>query len=205
MFPDLPTPGSNNGTIPRESRSGWVLVGGRSSRMGFDKALVELDGRPLALRIAETLAPFCASVSLVGDPAVYARLGLPVIPDSFPGHGPLAGIEAALRATSADANLIVACDMPALGRETFEALLSSEAADCVIPRYPDGRLEPLCAVYRRRCHPHILAALESGVRKVTDALRPLAVTYVPVASAQPFANLNTPEDLHIYRSRTRHG
>ena len=69
--------------------------------------------------------------------------------------------------------------------------------------YDDGRVEPLCAVYHRRCHAPILASLESGIRKITNALRRLeadgfAVRYLPVSSAEPFANLNTPDEVQKY-------
>ena len=185
-----------------ENRAGWVLTGGRSSRMGTDKALISLDGRPLALRVADAVAGFCGVVSLVGDPARYAALGLPVIPDTFPGQGPLAGIEAALGATAADWNLVVACDMPALGSGIVGRLFESDG-DCVLPQYEDGRVEPLCAVYHRRCHTGIRAALEAGVRKVTDALRRLesdgfAIRYLRVENEAPFANLNTPDEMQRY-------
>ncbi|MES1257997.1 MAG: NTP transferase domain-containing protein, partial [Acidobacteriota bacterium] len=86
------------------NRAGWILVGGRSARMGSDKALLRIGGRPLALRIADAVAEVCGPVTLVGDPARYASLGLPVLADEFAGEGPLSGIEAALRGTRADWN-----------------------------------------------------------------------------------------------------
>jgi molybdopterin-guanine dinucleotide biosynthesis protein A len=82
--------------VSEPSRAGWVLVGGRSRRMGTDKALIEIGHQPLARRVAAEIGRICGMVSLVGDPAAYAGLGLPVVPDRFPGLGPLAGIEAAL-------------------------------------------------------------------------------------------------------------
>ena len=170
--------------------------------MGADKARAESDGRAMALRVADEAARVCGIVSLVGDPLTYAALGLPVIADSFPGQGPLAGIEAALAATSCDANLILACDMPAVRASIFEELFAA-GGDGAMPRYDNGHVEPLCAVYHRRCHPVIRAALESGIRKVTDGLRlceqrGLAIRYVQVSDAALFANLNTPEDWRRY-------
>jgi molybdopterin-guanine dinucleotide biosynthesis protein A len=186
-------------------KAGWILVGGRSARMGRDKAFVEVEGRALALRVADRIAPVCGSVTLVGDPVIYGALGLPVIEDAFPGQGPLAGIEAALRCTTVDQNLIVACDMPALEIALIEELFAA-GGDCAVPQYADGKLEPLCAVYHRRCHATVLSALNSGIRAVKDILRPqtgemrdsLAVRLVRVQSPAPFANLNTPEDVRKY-------
>jgi molybdopterin-guanine dinucleotide biosynthesis protein A len=207
MFSEMPLNRNTNGTIRRGSRFGWVLTGGRSSRMGIDKALIEIDGRPLALRVADELAKVCDGVALVGDPERYSHLGLPVIPDSFPGQGPLAGIEAALAASHSEANLILACDMPALDPAVVEQLFSAHS-DCAVPQYPDGKTEPLCSVFSRRCHPVIREALETGVRKVTDCHRLLetrgfALSYVPVENISHFENLNTPEDLLRFRLRFR--
>ena len=171
--------------------------------MGTDKALIEVAGQPLVLLAASRIAEVCGKVSIVGDPAKYGKFGLPAIADRFPGQGPLAGIEAALRTTDTDWNLIVACDMPALEPAILERLFSA-GADCALPEYPDHTVEPLCAVYHRRCHAEILTAIEQGIRKVTDALAHLelnhAITYISVSSAESFANLNTPEELRRYRN-----
>ena len=187
-----------------QNRAGWVLVGGRSSRMGADKALIDVGDQPLAKRVAARLGEVCGKVSLVGDPRLYSGVGLPVIPDRFPGQGPLAGIEAALGATAAEWNLVVACDMPSLDVSILEALFEAGAletsCDCAVPSYSDGRIEPLCAVFHARCHAAILAALEAGVRKVTEALARLELRYIPVATDTSFANLNTPEDLERFRN-----
>lgn len=171
--------------------------------MGRNKALIEIGDRPLARRVADEIGRVCGQVSLVGDPALYADLGLPVIPDRFPGQGPLAGIEAALGATDAEWNLVVACDMPSLDVAIIESLFAT-GADCAVPSYGDGRVEPLCAVFHARCHAAILEAVEDGVRKVTDALgrlesKNLRLEYVRVEKADSFANLNTPEDLERFR------
>jgi molybdopterin-guanine dinucleotide biosynthesis protein A len=138
----------------------------------------------------------------VGDPALYADLGFPVIADTRPGHGPLAAIEAALAATSAEANLILACDMPALGQSVLEELFEC-GGDIAVPRHESGEIEPLCGVYRRGALPAIRDALNSGIRGVTEALHHLASTgfevrYVRVSDPAAFANLNTPEDWRRY-------
>ena len=191
---------SSDTELQTSNRAGWVLVGGQSRRMGVDKALLNVGNQPLAKRIAENIARVCGPVSLVGDPERYASLGLPVIPDRFPGEGPLAGIEAALNATKADWNLVVACDMPSLDDGIIEELFRAALeGDCAAPWYSDGRIEPLCAVIHRRCHEPILRAIETGTRKVTVALAQLALRYVPVGSPESFANLNTPEDLAQWR------
>lgn len=170
--------------------------------MGTDKALMEVKGRALALRMADELGKACQSVGLVGDPLRYQGLALPVVADNFPGRGPLSGIEAALAATGADWNLIVACDLPELKAETVESLFAG-AVDCNVPIMEDGRTQPLCAVYHRRVHAAIRAMFDAGVRRVIDVPGNLeklgfAIRYVRMDSDAPFANLNTPEDVQRY-------
>jgi molybdenum cofactor guanylyltransferase len=188
-----------DGTIRFVSVSGWILVGGASTRMGQDKALIEIAGQPLALAAAEALRAVCQSVSLVGDPERYKTLGLPVISDRERGAGPLSGIEAALGATRSEWNLIAACDMPSLDASLLRDLAQSAGDDAVIPRYPDGRIEPLCALYHQRCHAVAADSLAAGIRRVSDFLARLTVRYVQVTDPEPFLNLNTPEDLENYR------
>jgi molybdopterin-guanine dinucleotide biosynthesis protein A len=132
-----------------------------------------------------------------------------VIPDSYPGLGPLAGIEAALGATAAESNLVVACDMPNIRAAALEELFAM-GGDVAVPRHEDGKLEPLCAVYSRRCHPRLREMLESGVRAVNEALRLLEsdgfeLRYVRVPIVDTFANLNTPGDLARYGEKRNHG
>lgn len=187
------------------STAGYVLVGGRSSRFGADKALALWQGQPLALSVAERVRAAAGSVTLVGSNEKYAALGLPVIADRVAGYGPLAGLAAALDDTSAEWNLVVACDMPHLSVEFLSFLLSAACAaqgDILLPLDRDGRLEPLCAVYARQCGPAIGEAVRAGVHKMTEAFHALRVRTLPFAryaaydsGGRLFANLNTPRDL----------
>jgi molybdopterin-guanine dinucleotide biosynthesis protein A len=177
--------------------------------MGTDKALLEVGGQPLALRVAGGIGQVCGSVTLVGDPARYASLGLKVLPDHFAQIGPLGGIEAALSATEAEWNLVVACDMPALDAASLEALFGAaeadSAADAIVPEHSDGATEPLCAVYHRRCASFVREAIARGTRRVIDMQAALAaearLRYWRVARADQFANLNTPADLAAWKDR----
>lgn len=178
--------------------AGFVLAGGRSSRMGRDKALLELDGEALLDRVARRIAAVAGTVAIVGDPLRHAHFGWPVVTDLRAGReGPLAGIEAALASPyAAQWNLIVACDMPHLDPDLLARLLAEArrlAPDCVIARSERG-IEPLCAVYGRAFGEVARAALDAGQRKVRDALDGLQVIHLPVDSVAAVANVNTPED-----------
>jgi len=174
-----------------------VLAGGQSSRMGRDKALLPFRGVALAAYIASTVSAAAGSAVLIGDPQKYGHLGCTVIPDRTPGAGPLGGIETALSNTSADWNLVVACDMPGVSADFLWDLLSAGercGADALVPVGPSGRPEPLCAVYHRRAAVPLRRALDLGVRKITEALTALNAARWPVLDSGCFANLNTPEE-----------
>jgi molybdenum cofactor guanylyltransferase len=174
-----------------------VLVGGRSSRMGRDKAFLPVHGESLAAVVARAVSAAAGSATLVGDPQLYGGLGYPVVADRYPGEGPLGGILTALRHTAAEWNLVVACDMPRVTFELLQDLL--EAAErnsmkIIIPQGRDGLREPLCAVYHREAREGLAGAFATGIRKVTAAFDGIPVAAYPVAEVARFQNLNTPED-----------
>lgn len=186
------------------SKAGFVLTGGKSTRMGRDKALLPFRGGALAGHVAATVAAAAGSVVLIGDPQKYGHLGYAVLPDRSPGEGPVGGIESALSYTAADWNLVLACDMPSISAQFLRGLLDAAGrlnADALLPAGPSGRLEPLSAVYHRRCLAKLRAALRAGVRKVTDALAGLEVARWTVDDAACFENLNTPEQWACYHDR----
>ena len=185
--------------------AGWILVGGKSSRFGRDKALAEWRGRPLALRVADAVRAAAGSATLVGNPEKYAALGLPVIPDAVRDAGPVGGLLAALCRTRARWNLVVACDMPCLS-EVFLRFLLDEAsrrgADVVLPLDAAGLPQPLCAVYAAAARETIQTAVKKGERKLMRAVEGLRLEQVPARdharfdrTSQSLANVNRPEDL----------
>jgi molybdopterin-guanine dinucleotide biosynthesis protein A len=185
------------------SVAGYVLAGGNSTRMGADKALLLFEGATLVQRIACCVEKVTGNATLVGDPQKYRTLGFPVIPDVRPGLGPLGGMEAALLHSASEWNLIVACDMASVDSE-FLQTLASEARelplekDCLVPVGPDGRPQPLTALYRRRCLPVFSEALDRNRTKVTDAVNSLHAVFRQTADAKSFQNVNTPQDWNLY-------
>ena len=179
-----------------------MLAGGKSSRMGVDKALLPFRGGALAGHVAAAVAAAAGSATLIGDPQKYGHLGYPVLPDRSPGAGPLGGLETALSHTAVEWNLVLACDMPSISAGFLRELLDAAeqaGADALLPAGPSGRPEPLSAVYHRRCAPILRRALDAGVRKVTDAFAGLDVRTFAVDDPAWFENLNTPEQWALYR------
>ena len=197
-------------------RWGFVQAGGGSTRFGTDKALVMIAGKTMLQRTGELLASVCEHVSVIAPAGRYTDLPWPVIMDRWPGQGPLGGILTALQhgnqldrfehlriAAQTSCCLIVSCDMPFLTPEFLAFLgergLQSQAA-VVVPRSANG-LEPLCACWRTDAVKAIQGAFDSGVRKVTDAMKHLSLEVLDESAWKRFDtnnrlfwNMNTPQD-----------
>ena len=179
------------------SRAGFVLAGGRSSRMGQDKALLPWKGSTLIESVAREVLNAAGNVTLIGSPDRYGSLGFPVISDKIEGCGPLGGLHAALSATNTEWNLLVACDMPTVTHGLLEELLTAAeacGADALVPETPGG-LEPLCAVYHARLLPAVEFAIHSKLLKMHDFVSKIDARRWPVPDASLFRNLNTPQQL----------
>jgi molybdenum cofactor guanylyltransferase len=181
-----------------------ILAGGGSRRMGVDKSLLAIKGRPLIAHLAAQLTPHFPEV-LVGanDPSKFAFLGLPVIPDEVPDQGPLMGILSCLNAAREDRVLVVACDLPEVNLAFIGKLMVlAEEADIVIPEGEGGRMEPLFALYRKRVAARAAGLLAQGHRRITDLLPGLEVAR-PAMPPGWYFNLNTPADFEAYLRRIR--
>jgi molybdopterin-guanine dinucleotide biosynthesis protein A len=187
---------------PEKSRMGFVIAGGRSSRMGEDKAFLEFGHVTLLERALGALRAVSGSVAIVGDPAKFQKYGV-VVEDVFPGCGPLAGIHAALLHSSADLNLMLAVDLPFVSSELLKFLFDVAAnGDAVVtlPRVGNKR-QPLCAVYRRDFAGVAEEALRAGKYRIDAAFSGVAVRVIEEEelaaagfSEQSFFNVNTPQD-----------
>ena len=190
--------------MPVPAFTAFILAGGRSTRMGTDKAFVLLDGRTLLARALDVARSLTPEVRIVGNPAKFASFA-PVVEDVFPGCGPLAGIHAALRSSQTDLNLIIAVDIPFLTPALLEYMLgrakSSAAAMVTVP-CADHRSQPLCAIYRREFATMAERALRAGHYKVDPLFAEAGAEFVSEEELQSagftfdlFSNLNTPDDL----------
>ncbi|MDI7275770.1 MAG: molybdenum cofactor guanylyltransferase [Anaerolineae bacterium] len=183
--------------------SGIVLAGGQSRRLGIDKALVRVAGVPLIDRVLGRLGQLTEDIVVVGgDPQACARPRVRLVPDLWPGMGPLGGIYSGLQAVRFGRALVVGCDMPFLDLRLlrFMILLSADY-DVVIPDM-DGLLEPLHAIYSRATLKPIEALLRAGDLRIVHFLGQVRVRYVDRAEIEvfdprtlSFFNVNTPEEL----------
>ncbi len=189
----------------------FVLAGGKSTRMGADKAFLELDGRTLLARALELARSVTADVHIVGPRDKFEAFA-PVVEDVYQNRGPLAGIHAALASSSAELNLMLGVDLPFLTPALLRFLLQQaeeSGAAVTVPRIAGG-YHPLCAVYRREFAVLADTALMQGRNKI-DALfaetstraldEPELARFAFTASM--FENLNTREDWERARGAPR--
>jgi molybdopterin-guanine dinucleotide biosynthesis protein A len=184
-----------------------VLAGGESTRIGTDKAFLKIGGKTLIEQILEKLLRIGDDVIVVtNSPERFNCLGVRLVSDIFPGKGALGGIYSGLRASKNEYSLVVACDMPFLNVNLIRYMtLLALGHDVVIPRV-NGLLEPLHAIYSKRCIPSIERLLEKDDLKIVHFFTDVRVRYIEEEEINildpkhlSFFNINTLEDLEKAR------
>lgn len=190
----------------------FVLAGGKSSRMGSDKAFLDFEGRTLLDRAFELALSIAPRVSIVGSAKRFSRLG-PVVEDIFRDCGPLGGIHAALRSSQTELNLMLAVDTPFVPGAFLQYLLGvarkAPGALVIVPRAYE-RMQTLCGVYRRGFADAAEKALCTGEYRIdilfnTVPIRVIEEEELQGAGFSPaiFRNLNTPVDLESAKRLAR--
>ncbi len=181
-----------------------IQAGGRSSRMGQDKGLALLAGKPMIEHMLARVAGLGQEILITtNNPAGYAYLGLPLAGDAEPGAGALPGLYTALAAAQGETVLLLACDMPFVNRDLLAYLLSlADQADVIVPYWED-QYQTMHAVYARDpVRAAVAAALAQGQRRMIgfyDQVRVRTVTAAEITPFDPdgltFFNANTPAEL----------
>jgi len=203
--------------MTRADVNAFVLAGGASTRMRCDKAFITFRGQTLLESALQLARGVTDTVRIVGAREKFQPYGV-VIEDEFSGHGPLAGIHAALRTSTAELNLMLALDTPLLQPRFLQHLVERAAASQAIVTVPlvtdaaegEARLHPLCAVYRRAFALIAERALRDDRNRI-DALFPQVETLLIERkeieqlgfSVEMFRNLNSLEDLHALEEEMR--
>lgn len=182
--------------------TGFITAGGRSSRMGRDKAWLRLGASTMIERVIAALKPVTRSLAIIANSREYETLGLPVFRDTYEGIGPLEAIRTALANSPTRHVLLAGCDLPFVTSELFSFLIGL-AGDhqAVVPRGADGRLEPLCALYTTDALADLIQLIERGERKVSHLFDLIPTRFVDFqelnhleGSSLFFENINTPEE-----------
>jgi molybdopterin-guanine dinucleotide biosynthesis protein A len=187
-----------------------ILAGGKSSRMGREKALIEVDGQPLIARVAALLAPIFPQICVVtSQPDVAYAAGHPAITDTYANHGPLGGIHSALTYFQAP-TFIVACDMPFLNAPFIGYMASTFQSDALVPEGNAGP-EPLHAIYSHSLVDFFETHLRSDQKtpSIRRLLGRIDTHFIPAETIQIydgtlrcFSNWNSPEDIEGPREGT---
>lgn len=188
-----------------------ILAGGRSRRMGTDKALVDFRGEPLVRRVVDRALTISARVSLVlhreqladqGYRALAEQTGVRLLADDYDHRGPLGGLSTALRHHAEwPAVLVLSCDMPCLTAELLEMLVlrhAASAAEATIAMTADGVRQPLPGVYATsliKLVSGLLAADQLRFDQLFGLVRTTIVPYDDPSNPRLFANLNTRDQL----------
>jgi len=193
----------------QQSLTGVILAGGKSSRMGQNKALMSLGGKRLVDRVVEVMrSVFDDLLMVTNTPDVYADLGLPMVPDVWPEKGSLGGVYSAIYHVTTPYCLVVACDMPFL-RAAVLHYLSTQMADYDVV-VPDvlGELQTLHAIYSKACLQPIERRLEANRLRIIGFFPDVRVRTVTASELEPydpellaFQNLNTPEEFQAAEQR----
>jgi molybdopterin-guanine dinucleotide biosynthesis protein A len=182
-----------------------ILAGGRSERMNREKSLLPVNGRPLIETLIAQIRPCFERIMIsAGDNDKFAFLGLPVILDEVPGQGPLRAILSALRVSPCRLNFIMACDIPVIRIAFLKRLLAlAPGYEIVVPRYREGRFEPLFASYSRHVIPAIERQIAAGDFRISSLFRTCRTKFVAMDGEKWFRNLNTAEEYHDYLQKQK--
>lgn len=206
----------------REAKGAVILAGGKSSRLGRNKAFILLQNKPLVRHVYDTVASVCESIVLTTKPSRGASRYSTVLPSSVrvaydvtKAQTPLVGILSGFSALNTQYAMVVACDMPFIKVEVIRHLFNSAGnSDTAVPVWPDGSVEPLFAVYNvRRAKESFESTLRAGLTSPQKALKALKrVNYVSVEAVRKydphmvsFFNINTEADLRVARRLIRKG
>jgi molybdopterin-guanine dinucleotide biosynthesis protein A len=189
----------------------FILAGGKSSRMGTDKAFLQLGGETLLAHALKLAGAVTDDVRIVGDARKFSAFGR-VVEDVYRDQGPLGGIHAALSTSPTELNVMLAVDLPFVEANFLQYLLTrarESGAMVTLPRAAGG-LQPLCAVYQRSFAAVAEDSLRKGRNKIDSLFAKVQTCVIDEEelvrggfSLEMFRNLNSPDDLETARSSHR--
>ena len=185
--------------IHRNDITAIILAGGKSSRMGSDKGLTELNGKSFVKRIIDSVESIADSILIITENSAYDQFNYPRFNDIIPDVGPLGGIHAGLTHSETALNLVLSCDVPMLSSEVITHLIDHYAPDYeVIQLKSDDKTMPLVALYNRSTLSKIERWLEQDKRRVREFVASLKVKTIKIDSYlnKHLVNINTPDQLN---------
>ena len=180
--------------------NGYILAGGKSSRMGSDKGLLNINGQPIIQMIIEQLQPAVYKIVIVSNNADYEKFGLEVIPDLIKDIGPAGGIHTALSHTHSEKIFVMSCDMPNITTKSIEYMIEQSSHSQIALPLNHGKTEPLFGVYSKKCLLRWQQLIEQGMIKLQEMvthfdLLKLNIDNNELFNDSLFLNINDKNDL----------
>jgi molybdopterin-guanine dinucleotide biosynthesis protein A len=189
--------------------SGIILSGGKSTRMGENKAFIEIEGVPIIRRIQSVFERLFDEIIIVTDQKeIFSSLNAKIYEDLIPNRGVLGGLYTGLFFSSFGFSFYVACDMPFLKEPVIKFLIENiDGYDAVVPKTKDG-LQPLHAIYSKNCLEPVKKIIDEGKFRIIDLYSMVRVKIVEEREffsldpmRESFINVNTPEELSLIREK----
>jgi molybdenum cofactor guanylyltransferase len=185
-------------------RTGIILAGGTSRRMGTDKGLVLFKGQSLIRYSIEVFQEICSEIIISSNIDSYDHLGFKVVPDLQPDTGPMGGIYSCLKQSANDLNLVLSCDMPFVKSGIFYILEAKRGDSRIcVPWYEQDQFEPLCGIYHKEVLEEMQCFILNKNYKLPDLFKSTLFTPVRIAELNPplvknyFFSINSPADLEL--------
>lgn len=192
---------------PSKHRSGIILAGGKSSRMGTTKGLLDLQGKTFIAHCLQALQPLVEDLYIVSDDPIYDPYPATRIEDIWKDCGPLGGLYSGLSETKSEYNIVLSCDVPFVNSTVLNLLVNAIDKDFdVVQLQSEGRSHPLIGIYHKNCSTHFKEVLESGERRLIVALESLRVKTIPLDTqlAPLVRNINTQTEYQIIKNEFEH-
>lgn len=182
-----------------KNTNGYILAGGKSSRMGTDKGLLLIEGKAMIEYVIEQMQSVFDNLVIVSNNPEYEKFGLKVIPDLIKDIGPAGGIYTALNHSDSQLNFIVSCDMPFVTKEAIEFIVANTNESKIVLLENHGKLEPLFGVYSKDCTEKWLQLIQQEKVKLQDMvlnfkLKTILIENNEIFAATFFKNINTKAD-----------
>jgi molybdenum cofactor guanylyltransferase len=183
----------------RDAVNGYILAGGKSLRMGTDKAFLAFRGKTLIQHVIEKLSPAVDEMIVVSNNLSFLEMKTDVISDVIKDKGPAGGIHAALQHCSSSKIVVVSCDMPFINAEAIEFIIKNSSNTQITLPFHNNNLEPLFGVYSKDCFLQWEKLVQQNVLKLSDiishfSLQKLLTDEHPVFTDAMFTNINTKDD-----------
>ncbi len=187
--------------IRKQDICGIILAGGKSSRMGYNKALLKYKNQSFIDTAINLIRPFCSEILISSNPDIHTPHDYPIIEDIYKDCGPAGGIFSSLKASSKKSNLIIPIDIPKVSTGLIEHLIDqADPKNISVIRLPNGFIEPLCGIYPKSALSIVESFINKGNYKIMSILQAVNIKTIDINESMSFykkdmfINVNTPKD-----------